>query len=45
MGSKEAKGKGNLPKWKETHSPKAGSDIEEMQDCHIGNYMEGYSFV
>jgi hypothetical protein len=22
--------------------PEAGSAIEEIQNCHIGNYMEGY---
>jgi hypothetical protein len=28
--------------FKETHFLEAGSVIEEIQNCHIGNYMEGY---
>ena len=35
-------GKGDLPKRKESHVLEAGSAIEKIQDCHIGNYMEGY---
>ncbi|MBX0358203.1 hypothetical protein K2225_10900 [Halobacillus sp. Nhm2S1] len=31
-----------MPKRKGSHLPDAGSAAEEVQDCHIGNYMEGY---
>jgi hypothetical protein len=26
----------------ESHGLEAGSAIEKIQNCHIGNYMEGY---
>ncbi len=35
-------GKGKLPKCTDSHGPEAGSDAEQAQNCHIGNYMEGY---
>ncbi len=42
MSSFETSRKGKLPKLKEPHVPDAGSVAEQAQDCHIGNYMEGY---
>ncbi len=42
MRSLDSCGKGKSPKWTESHVPKAGSSIEQIGDCHIGNYMEGY---
>lgn len=42
MRSIEACGKGKLPKCTDSHGPEAGSDAEQAQNCHIGNYMEGY---
>ena len=42
MSSFEADRKGKLPKLEGTHPPLAGSAAEQVQDCHIGNYMEGY---
>ncbi|QHT48431.1 hypothetical protein M662_18705 [Bacillus sp. SB49] len=42
MSSDDRCGKGKLPKLLESHLPEAGSDTEEVQDCHIGDYMEGY---
>ncbi|MBM7553603.1 hypothetical protein JOC33_002510 [Thalassobacillus pellis] len=42
MGSRDRCEKGYLPKRRESHVLHAGSAVEKTQDCHIGNYMEGY---
>lgn len=42
MSSCDEGGKGKLPKRKGSHIPDAGSAAEQVQNCHIGNYMEGY---
>jgi len=43
IGSNDYCGKGQLPKRKRvTYVQLRWVCIEEMQDCHVGDYMEGY---